>query len=122
MKLTKAQTEVMEKAKARIDFARTHDFYDWFRDRWSFSEEKASWSKEQIDDYYKDMDKRFNNSNISFKDEDMNEYIDFTKGIDSSCHTNSKTLVKLEEMGLIEIIYDSNGDKIGIDKIRILNY
>ena len=122
MKLSKAQTEVMEKAKARIDFARTHDFYDWFRNIWSFHPEKANWSNEQIDAYYEDMDKRFNNSNITFKDEDMAEFTDFINGIDSSCHTNSKTLEKLEEMGLIEIIYDSKGDRFGIDKIRILNY
>lgn len=31
MKLSKAQQEVMDKAKERIDYARTHSFHDWFR-------------------------------------------------------------------------------------------
>jgi hypothetical protein len=121
MKLTKAQQEVLDKAKANIDFARTHDFYDWFRDNWSFDTEKSNWSDDQINNYYEDME-RFNKTDVSFKDEDMDEFIDLTKGIYRSIRVNSKTLVKLEKMGLIEILYDSNGDRFGIDRIKILNY
>jgi hypothetical protein len=43
-------------------------------------------------------------------------------GIDFLCHASSATIKKLEKLGLIEIVYDSNGEFYGCDHIKVLNY
>ena len=117
MKLSKAQTEVMEKAKARIDFARSHDFYDWYRNGSSWRENK---SNEEIDAMLKEKDET--EFKIGGTDYEFTRYEYNRNGIDYLCHASSKTIAKLEELGLIEIIEDSNGEYYGFDKIRLLNY
>lgn len=117
MKLSKAQITVIENAKARIDFARTHDFYDWYRNGSSWFANK---SNEEIDAWLRKMDET--DHKIGGTEYYYQKYEWNRNGIDYLCHASSKTIIKLEELGLIEIIKDSNGEIYGFDHIRILNY
>lgn len=117
MKLSKAQITVLEDAKARIDFARSHDFYDWYRNGYSWYENK---SNEEIDARLKKLDET--DHKIGGTEYELTRYEWNRNGIDYLCHASSKTIIKLEELGLIEIIKDSNGEYYGFDQIRILNY
>lgn len=104
MKLSNAQEKVMMKAKKDIDMARSMEYAEWLKETHSFYQTHE-------DAYQKAMSEGY-----------LKEYWeDGRKGIVlASC--NSRTLAKLEEMGLIEIVYDSNGETFGIDTIKVLNY
>jgi hypothetical protein len=98
-KLTSAQARVIEEAKKDIDRARSLDFKDWCGDRYNFI----------MSDAYS-----------------LNLYTDFFNkakaGTVLTQDVNSRTLAKLEELGLIKIVYDSKGTHSGIDTITLLNY
>lgn len=114
MKLSKAQQEVMDKAKARIDFARTHSFCDWWRSGASYYHRNKT--DEEVYAYLEGRE-YFNT------EEEMKRYEMNRNGIDYLCHASSASIRKLESLGLIEIIKDSCGDKrYGFDTIKILNY
>ena len=104
MKLSKAQANVMMKAKKDIDMARSMDYAEWLKETESyFQTHEESYQKAVAEEYLKEY------------------WEDGRKGIVLvSC--NSRTLSRLEEMGLIEIVYDSNGETFGIDTIKVLNY
>jgi len=103
-KLSKAQQAVMDMAKKNIDKARTMDYPEWLKDMNSYYDNHEDALKEAVaKGRYKDY------------------WMDGRNGIVLT-HCNSRTLIKLEEMGLIEIIEDSNGQPYGIDKIKVLNY
>lgn len=111
----------MDKAKKDIDYARTHDFLHWI-------------AKAHADDLEKDWDSHPNpyitNESVRKRVEEYalkadewwhKRYEEERNGhVLATC--NSRTLAKLEQMGLIEIIYDSKGTSYGIDHIKVLNY
>ena len=84
MKLSKAQQKVMDEAIKDINEARTMDFESWFR-------KKIDWCQPQARE--------------SYRDAYMAHWNNRKNGIVLT-HCNSKTLVKLEELGFIEIIED----------------
>ena len=122
MKLSRAQIEVMREAKKDIDYARTHDFLHWISKRRGYDLEL---------DWDSHPNPYLTNERIMRDAEDMvnsdtdgwwrNRYEEEKSGIVLT-HCNSRTLAKLENMGLIEIIRDSKGTNYGIDIVRILNY
>lgn len=111
MKLSKAQQEVLEDAMEEIDFARTHSFYDWYRKGFN----AGDLTNEEINARINDC--------VLGRDYFECRYNWNREGIDYTCHASSATIRKLETLGLIEILYDSNGSHgYGLDRIRILNY
>ena len=54
--------------------------------------------------------------------EDYREYYENNRNGIVLTRCNSKTLEKLEKLGLIEILYDSKNKKDGIDHVKVLNY
>lgn len=118
MKLSKAQQVVMDEAKKRIDYARVHSFHDWFRNN-NRSGNIIEMNDREVDEL---LEKRTLAGWIGNKDYQMEHYQMNRDGIDYLCHASSKTIGKLESMGLIEIIRNSNGENYGLDVIRILNY
>lgn len=118
MKLSKAQQEVMDTAKERIDYARTHSFCDWFRNGMGY------YYKGMTDtEVYEAIERLTKESNWGYSlDYEMKRYEMNRNGIDFLCHASSATIKKLEKLGLIEIVYDSNGEFYGFDHIKVLNY
>ena len=119
MKLSKAQEKVLNTAKERIDYARTHDLYDW----WRKGHEVEEWTNEQVEDQWDKFSNRYNG--MFGKEYEMKLYEKNVAGIDYLCQASKATLAKLEELGLIEIIYDSSNTSrrgYGFDEIRLLNY
>ena len=108
----------MEEAKARINYARTHSFCDWWRKNDGYWKNKEL-SDEQVYEHIKELQRRGWKVSVEYYEKryEMNR-----NGIDYLCHASSATIKKLESLGLIEIIYDSNGESWGFDRIRVLNY
>ena len=119
MKLSKAQQEVLEHAKMVIDYARTHSFYDWFR--WN-NRSYMNIDKMSDEEICRLVDQWTAENYIGNWEYQLTRYQWNRDGIDYTCHASSKTIQKLEALGLIEIIHDSNGEYFGFDVIRILNY
>lgn len=111
MKLSKAQAEVLETAKREIDGARRCETFD---------------------EYFVNNEARGFNSSCNTPEkykakypedwEELKKYWESKKNGIVLTHCNSKTIQKLEKLGLIEIIEDSCGQYFGIDKIKVLNY
>ena len=119
MKLSKAQEEVINNAKTKIDFARTLNFFDWYMENYAGNYIRNNiHTPEELDAY---LENRIGRDNRTMKDLWEEDYQNTRNGI-VHCIANSRTLKKLEEMGIIEIVYDSNGDRLGLDTIRIKNY
>ena len=100
-KLSKAQQKVMDEAKRDIDEARKMDYPEWLASHSSIRE--SSLAKCIAEGYLKESWEEHRNGIVL-------------------THCNSKTLIKLEELGLIEIIEDSKGRSYGIDTVKVLNY
>ena len=109
MKLSKAQQEVLDQAKASIDFARSATYFDWL---------KKAYRLETDEDCMRNIEE---SKKYFGYDYGARRYEEDRNGI-TIVHCNSKTLYKLEELGLIEIIEDSKGQTYGIDTIKVLNY
>lgn len=109
MKLTSAQQKVMDEAKEQIDLARTMTFDEWFL------KTQCNNDIDVYDGYCK------NNPEMK---QAMFKYYENERNAIVLTHCNSKTLEKLQTLGLIEIIHDSKNDKTsyGIDHVKILNY
>lgn len=125
MKLSKAQQEVMNKAKAQIDFARTHTVFEWAQEKTHTTNEDIERMVSQADLYYSTPEKmrKSLNERIERYVEQYSEYYERERRGEVLTHCNSKTLEKLEKMGLIEIEFDSKGyGGYGIDRVKILNY
>lgn len=119
MKLSKAQQEVMDKAKERIDYARTHSFYDWFRNN-TCADYVKEMSDQEVDAL---IDKRTEHGWIGNRAYEENHYQMNRDGIDYLCHASGATIKRLETLGLIEIIKDSTGTgTYAFDAIKVLNY
>lgn len=113
MKLSKAQQAVMDHAKGRIDFARSATYYDWVKKHFLPHRENAT-DEEVVKAIEKDK-KIFGYDYMAKRFEEEKNGITLAQ-------CNSKTLYKLQEYGLIEIIEDSKGQTYGIDTIKVLNY
>lgn len=109
MKLSKAQTEVMEMAKARIDEARSLSFYEWYRIHFN----AKNYTDAQIDDEIARFDKHINEEGWHH-----NMYENARNAI-TLVTANTRTLRKMEEMGLIELVKDGGSYP---DHIRLINY
>lgn len=111
MKLSKAQQEVMQKARQCIDRARACE---------TFEEYYEKYEAPHIGKAYRNPD--------NLKRMSPDYYENILKGYHDECnaivgtHCNTRTLRKLEELGLIVILYDSTGQAVGLDKIKVLNY
>lgn len=124
MKLTKAQDEIMTRAKGKIDFARAHTPTEW-------AQKKKGYNAESIERMIRNcglyrqtpegMRASIEQEIQRYADEYIEYYHEEQNGI-VSITCNSKPLKKLEEYGLIEIIYDSTGTSFGLDTIKVLNY
>lgn len=102
IKLTPAQQKVMEKAYRDIDLARNNNYEAWIR------KTIKGFTDEYIEDRIRLEDRK-------------DWYEDRKNGIVlTSC--NTRTLKKLEDLDLIEIIKDSTGSTWGIDVVKVLNY
>ena len=107
MKLSKAQQRVIDTAHAEIDFARSVDFEKWLL---------VTICNDDTDVY----DLRYKaNSEIKRK---LKQSYENLKNAVVLTNCSSATLYKLADLGLVEIIKDSKGDRAGIDTVKILNY
>lgn len=113
MKLSKAQKAVLDNAKSRIDFAREAKYFDWVKK--GFLPYKKNATDADVLDLIEHDKKIFGYDYIAKKYEEEKSGITLAQ-------CNSKTLYKLQEFGLIEIIEDSKGQTCGIDTIKVLNY
>lgn len=110
-KLSRAQQEIMEKAYKDIDKARNaEDLVEWYRKCIS-----ASWLREMS---HEDLVKEFEKDNS--KDWWTKYYNELINGIVHT-HANGKSLYRLQELGLIEIIVDMTNHG-RYDVVKILNY
>ena len=112
IKLTPAQQKVMDRAYKDIDDARNNDFYGWYNLAYN-----CDHTKEVIDEHIENFEKRF----PGLKNYHHETYEE-TKNGRVLTHCNTKTLRKVEEMGLIKIIEDSTGTQFGLDVVQVLNY
>lgn len=123
MKLSKAQEKVMEEAKRKIDRARSMDYPEWLMDVNDYYQ-VPEWATDETSPYYnpryaESLRKQFYEAVAK---EEMKHYWEDNRNGIVLTRCNSRTLKKLEEYGLIKIIYDSNGEHIGIDTVQVLNY
>ncbi len=115
MKLSKAQAAVMEKAKKDIDEARNLDYSEWLRETESYFQ-VPFWADEETT---KLVNQRWQKA---VNDKYLYEYWEAKRNAVVLTHCNTKTLQKLEKLGLIEILEDSTGECYGIDTVKVLNY
>lgn len=108
MKLSSAQQRIMDKVHGDIDLARSLDFDKWF------IKTQCRDSEEQYNRFYKD--------NPEKKEWARKYYENEKNGIVLTSNVSSTTLYKLQQFGLIEILEDSKGTRIGVDTIKVLNY
>jgi len=101
MKLSNAQQKVLDDAKKKIDIARRLDYPTWLEEREHVPRHRL---QEAIARDY------------------LKSYWEAERRGEALMYCNSKTLRKLAEYGLIEIIEDSTGQTYGLDVIKILNY
>jgi len=111
MKLSAAQEKILTQAKKEIDEARSYEtFEDYFLNEYAphMNGDYDTPEKYKTRDYngYKYYEKYWT---------DLKNAIVLT-------HCNSRSLKKLESLGLIEIIEDSTNQNYGIDVVKILNY
>ena len=110
-KLSKTQQELINKAHRDIDNARNaQDIVEWYRNCVS-----ASWIKEMSHDELAEEFEKDSAHNWWKK-----HYEELLDGVVHT-HANGKSLYKLQELGLIEIVVDSTNSRM-YDTVRILNY
>lgn len=104
MKLSEAQKEIIEKAHNDIDFARTHTLIEWATKNLGYlGRELKEYEIDRIESYANDYKK----------------YYEREKNGIVLCRANSRTIKKLEEIGLVEILNDGRNFP---DTLKILNY
>lgn len=106
MKLSKTQVEIMETAKSMINEAREFETFDEYLINTAWLIKENGWTVERYKKNFVKAEAIWN---------------DLRKGV-ARVHCNSKSLKKLEEYGLVEILYDSTGENMGTDIIKVLNY
>lgn len=120
-KLSAAQKKVMEEAVRKIDYARScEDIWDYAIRNYVCIIQGTATEKEKKELREKEM-ARYRERSLS-TDGLAVSWEKAKSGFVHICRVNSRTLYKLEELGLIEILYDSKGSFIGLDDIKVLNY
>ena len=127
MKLSKAQKEILKAAKAKIDYTRSHTLIEWATKEtgWeNLNEVVARRSdKEEKEMIIKRANEVINSYATKFKESyEASKRGEVLISYVNGKPVNSKSLEKLQQYGLIEIIFDSNGYAYGIDTIKVLNY
>lgn len=112
MKLSKVQKELMNKMREWIDRAREFETYDEYFEKYEAPHKQSAYDtpekyKSKSPDDWKWYEETWQKKRNGIV------YI----------HCNSRTLYKLQEFGLIELIHDSKNDGgCGIDTVKVLNY
>ena len=104
MKLSEAQKEIIERAHNKIDYARTHTLIEW-------ATNCLGYSGKDLEDYQISRVESYANNYRKYYEQERKAIV--------LCRANSRTIKKLEEIGLVEIL------KVGgsfPDTIKILNY
>lgn len=111
MQLSKKQQDVLNVAKRKIDFARAHSFYDWYR----LAYRELAASVEEI------LAKVRRTREIFGFDYDRMVYEDGRNGV-VHVRCDGRTIRRLEKLGMIRILEDSTGTTTHYDRIQVLNY
>ena len=111
MKLSKAQERVMQDAKQKIDNARACETFEEYFTKHIAPYNNGAWKTIES---YQTKDPEALAHHIQFWNNEKDGTV--------LCEADSRTIRKLEELGLIKIIYDSTGDALGSDTIKLLNY
>lgn len=123
MKLSKAQSYIMEKAHEEIDFARTHTLIEWAtKEKYNCIDIKDTVVVRRFNEYgYKSLEDAINYVEKELQEytEKYGKYYYNEKNGVVLTQSNSRTLKSLEKLNLIEIINDGGSY---IDTIKILNY
>ena len=104
MKLSEAQKEIIEKAHNEIDYARTHTLIEW-------ATNCLGYSGKDLKDYQIDRVESYANNYRKYYEQERKAIV--------LCRANSRTIKKLEEIGLVEILEVGGSFP---DTIKILNY
>lgn len=114
MKLSKAQQQVMDRAKAKIDTARSYAEFDTYFEEVEIKNGSYNNCSDTAD--------KFRENNPRIYEHHRKIWEEEKDGIVLTMGVNSRTLYKLQEMGLIEILEDGKNRHFGIDRIKIANY
>lgn len=132
MKLTKAQAQVIDRAKSDIDYARTHDFIHWIAKHVTALDLDTDWDAHP-NAYLSNAQALQDALDVAEKDNFPTvidgfeifpagywkmKYEGEKNGVTITI-ASSNTLRALQRLGLIEIIKDAGR---GVDTIRLLNY
>jgi len=109
VKLSNTQQAVMDNAKRQIDEARAYETYEEY-----FLSTNNCNSSFNTPEKYKAKDLKGWETYKRYWERER-EGIVLT-------HVNSKTIEKLQKLGLIEILRVSTNENMGIDTIKVLNY
>ena len=113
MKISKAQHSVLISAVRAIHIAKKFDFETWLIKSENVLDPEDSNISDKCREFYR---QRFEEAK---KDQYYREVYDNYKKQIVYTHTSSQTLRSLEKKGLISIIRDSAGERVGIDQIKI---
>lgn len=114
MKLSKAQAEVLEELKNGIDVARSLSYPEWLVKNQGY--ETPDWADDELRKFCEERLKK------AVERKELYEYYENKRNAITLIRCNSRTLKRLEALGLIEIVYDSTGEDYGIDTVKVLNY
>ena len=125
MKLSKAQAKVINEAKEKIDRARRSTIIEWAAHKLEYDDEekvkRVINCYLRIDDTPEQAQAKIDQEIARYAENYKKYYENEKNGIVLTC-CNGRTLKKLEELGLIEILYDSSNTHFTIDTIKLLNY
>ena len=119
MRLSKAQQVIIDQAHREIDFARTHTLEEWAEKRKNVPNKDHPWAKWYIEKYGDVEFEKYRRDRIREYAETYGKYYEREKNAIVLCTANTRTLKKLEELGLIRIIREGGSSP---DTIEILNY
>jgi len=122
-KLSKAQQAVYDQIIYEVRRARSLEYPAWLVETDHFFQIPA-WMTDPTSESYNPRAAEYRREKLkkAIADEYMKKYYDDERRgiVLTSC--NSRTLEKLQEYGLIEILYDSKGEKCGcaIDRVKLV--
>ena len=125
VKLTTVQQKLIDDAKAKIDFARTHTLREWVINNFGYGgteesiEQSARWRDEHWGNNAGDIVRDSLKKAIAYYEAEPEQYNEERNGIIKWTYNNSNTLRALEKKGVIEIIEDGGACS---DAFRVLNY
>lgn len=113
MKISKAQHSVLISAVRKIRTAKKFDFEAWLIKSGNILDPEDPGISDKCRKFYR---QRFEEAK---KDQYYRKVYDNYKKQIVYTYTSSQTLRSLEKKGLIEIIKDSAGERVGIDQVKI---